>query len=125
MKMAVTKASIEKKVWNLCLCKKKHKDYPAAVVGAILHNSWAVAENGLPSPPIAIQLKNRLEGRLGRLGTILSGNPIGMCAEVGAANKILRTRPTVSANKLIFTTAIRPRTMQKVPMCLNCLTTFR
>jgi hypothetical protein len=122
--MPVTRRSIEIRVWNLCLYKRRYKDYPAAVVAAIFHNNWFIDETGFPPPPIAIQLKKRLEDRLGQIGTRLNGNLIGKCAEVGAANKILRTRPTMPANRLTFTTAIRPRTMQKVPMCLNCTTTF-
>ena len=123
--MPVTRRSIETRVWNICLYKKRYKDYPAAVVGAIFHNGWFIDETGFPPPPIAIQLKRRLEDRLGVIGTRLNDNLIGKCAEVGAANKILRTRPTLAVNRLTLTNAIRPRTMQKVPMCLNCITTFR
>lgn len=123
--MPVTRTSIERRVWNVCLYKKRYKDYPAAVVAAIFHNVWFIDETGFPLPPLAIQLKIRLENRLGVIGTRLNGNLIGKCAEVGAANKILRTRPTLAANRLTFTNAIRPRTMQKIPMCPNCINTFR
>lgn len=122
--MPVTKKSIEIKVWNLCLQKKKLKDYAAAVVGVIFNNSWAIDEQGRIPPPIAIQLKKRLI-QLGPIGTELNGNIIGNCAEMCAANKILRTRPQLNTNRLKFTQAIRPRTMQKIAMCQNCLTTFR
>lgn len=105
-------------------CKKRNKEYPAAVVAAIFNRSWFIDETGFPPPPIAIQLKRRLETRLGTIGDLRNGNRIGKCAEVGAANKILRTRPTVGADRLKFTKAIRPRTMQKVPMCQNCIDTF-
>ncbi|MFD1015718.1 hypothetical protein [Winogradskyella rapida] len=122
--MAVTTKSIETRIWNFCLVKKRNKEYPAAVVAAIFNLSWFIDETGFPPPPIAIQLKRRLETRLGTIGNLRNGNRIGKCAEVGAANKILRTRPTVGADRMKFTQAIRPRTMQKVPMCQNCIDTF-
>lgn len=74
--------------------------------------------------PIAVQLYHRLR-TLGAIGTERNGNKIGKCAEVGAANKILRTRPTLSASRINFTNAYRSRTMDKVPTCLNCIDTFR
>lgn len=116
----MTKKELEKRVWNLCLYKRKSKEYPAAVVGVLFNVNWDINETGFPPPPLAIQLRRRLETRLGIIGNRLNGNIIGKCAEVGAANKILRTRPYVDTNHLVFTQAIRPRTMQRIPMCLNC-----
>jgi hypothetical protein len=123
--MPVTKRSIEVRIWNICLYKKRNRDYPAAVVAAIFHNNWFIDETGFPPPPLAMQLKQRLENRLAQIGTTLNGNIVGKCAEVGAANKILRTRPMLPATRLTFTNAIRPRTMQVIPMCKNCIITFR
>jgi len=122
--MAATLRWLEDKIWNFCLVKRANKEYPAAVVAAIFNLSWFIDETGFPPPPIAIQLLRRLES-LGVIGSQLNGNLIGKCAEVGAANKILRTRPTVAANHLTFTNAIRPRTMQKIRMCRNCELTFK
>lgn len=122
--MPATLKSIDTKVWNICLFKKKNKDYPAAVVGALYHNCWFIEETAFPPPPIALQLYHRLSA-LGDIGSERNGNKIGKCAEVGAANKILRTRPTLPASRINFTNAYRPRTMDKVPTCINCIDTFK
>ena len=100
------------------------KIFPAAVIGASISNHQAVAKTGLnPSDPLFGKLRERLL-RIGNLFEKLNGNIIGCCAEVTAANKILFLSPSAPINKIIFTEAIRPRTMQKIKTCKNCQVTF-
>lgn len=73
------------------------------------------------------QLRKRLE-ELGKIGTIESkrtSNVIGKCAEVKAANHVLKGEKNLDINDLKFTPARRPRTLQKHQACPNCQATFK
>ena len=72
------------------------------------------------------KLENKLKS-LGKIGKQRNGtkNPIGACAEPHAAHKVLKhfgLRMTL--NQVVFSTALRPRTMEKVDYCQNCIDTF-
>lgn len=67
------------------------------------------------------ELKRRLEELKGKSRT---SNIIGKCAEVKAANRVLRGEKGIEINNLTFTPARRPRTLQKHSPCYNCKTTF-
>jgi len=115
---------LERKNKNYALKLKKDKSYPAVVVGA--ENSYfkKVDKSGPISPN---EIVNKLRDKLLSIGNLYSkvnGNTIGCCAEVNAANKVLIKKPYLGLNQIEFSTPIRPRTMQKVPMCKNCNKTF-
>ncbi|MFM4958067.1 hypothetical protein [Aeromonas caviae] len=73
------------------------------------------------------ELKKRLE-KIGPIGTSPSSgktsNIIGKCAEVKAANPVLRGEKGICIINLKFTPARRPRTLQKHRTCSNCQETF-
>lgn len=48
---------------------------------------------------------------------------VGHCSEVNAANKVLRKK-TTDLRYLVFSIAVRPRTMQIIEPCMNCATIF-
>ena len=48
---------------------------------------------------------------------------VGHCSEVNAANKVLLKKRTDLSN-LVFSIAVRPRTMQIIEPCMNCATIF-
>jgi hypothetical protein len=62
-------------------------------------------------------------GSLGKLSKICD-NEIGRCAEVKAANNILRRDKKSKISNIEFTQAIRPRTLEKMSRCPNCVTIF-
>jgi len=111
--------NLEKIVRQQCIIKNENNDYPASVVGASYLQSFFIDKTGFPPPPLADQLELKLK-KLGKLGDLKNGNLIGKCVEESAANKLLRSRKKGKPEEIQFTTALRPRTMQKVPMCKNC-----
>ena len=50
-------------------------------------------------------------------------NGVGRCAEPHAANKTIN-KTLCSINDIIFSLALRPRTLQIIPYCDNCKLTF-
>jgi hypothetical protein len=72
-------------------------------------------------------LQNELK-KLGAIGGMAptngTRNIIGKCAEVKSANQIMNSNDCDDLKKIQFTQAIRPRTMQKIPRCPNCVTVF-
>ncbi|MCF5901906.1 MULTISPECIES: hypothetical protein [Aeromonas] len=74
------------------------------------------------------ELQTLLESQLGKIGTqsnkSASKNIIGKCAEVKSANIILTTDKSCSISDLDFTPAIRPRTLEVINRCPNCVKIF-
>lgn len=73
-------------------------------------------------------LRKSLEkiGKIGEQSKITgSRNIIGKCAEVKAANRILQKDRKSNMANIKFTKPIRPRTMQKMLTCPNCIATFK
>jgi len=103
---------------------QSRKIYPAAVILANHGSETNIDKSGHVPNNLSPQLKVKL-GVLGILGKRSKfGNFIGSCAEIRASNKILNNNPTLSTNRIIFSNAYRPRTMQIVPKCQNCQRTF-
>ena len=107
------------------------RDYPgAAVVAADAHLSFSgrgrsckPQHNEYRATP---KLENKLKS-LGHIGSVRAAcmNPIGACAEPHAARKVLsHIGNRMSLNQLVFSEALRPRTMEKVDYCKNCKDTF-
>lgn len=131
------------KVWCKDICKEVIRnrkragvnngvhDYPgAAAVAADAHLSFS--GRGRSCKPQykeyndTPKLENKLKS-LGKIGKQRAGvkNPIGACAEPHAAHKVLKHfGPRMSLNQVVFSTALRPRTMEKVDYCQNCIDTF-
>lgn len=73
------------------------------------------------------RLKIRLThlGHVGKPSIITnSKNVIGKCAEVKAANQILRKDKKLDVPAIELTPAIRPRTLEIIPRCPNCVAVF-
>lgn len=111
--------------------KNKHdaKDWPAAFVGAeyytIRHfaKTHYISKNSLTSM-LNHQLLTELK-KLGNIGDKVNGYSVGYCAEVYAANKVLATsNVSINIKQIRFSPTIRPRTMQMLKYCSNCLTIF-
>ena len=116
--------SLERKTRNFAIKQRKNKSYPAVVVGAEKSRSKNVDKSGLlNSSEMVKKLKVKLK-TIGDLYTRVNGNSIGCCAEVNAANRLLKKKPYLNLNDIIFSSPIRPRTMQKVKVCKNCRITF-
>ena len=107
------------------------RDYPGAAVIAA-DNSLAYSGRGRSCKPqhgeygSTRKLENKLKS-LGRIGEVRreSKNPIGACAEPHAARKVLtHFGDKMSLNQLVFSKALRPRTMETVEYCRNCKDTF-
>lgn len=98
-------------------------DHAAVVIAK--HKYYAAKDtSGQPPDPIAINLERKLL-TIGDIGERVNGNLIGHCAEVRSSNKFLIIDNTIPLNRIIFSPAMRPRTMQEIPMCNNCRITFR
>ncbi|MBR9847346.1 MAG: hypothetical protein GYB35_15140 [Algicola sp.] len=117
--------SLERKTRFYSLKLKKNKNYVAMVVGAEFSRYKNVNRSKLLcSTEMVSKLEKKLK-TLGDLYTKRNGNTIGCCAEVNAANDILRKNSYLDLNDIVFSTPIRPRTQQKMKMCNNCKLTFR
>lgn len=116
---------LERRTKAFSLNYKKDKMYPSVVVGAEFSYYKRVDKSGPINPNILVNtLKNKL-GNIGNLFTKVNGNIIGCCAEVNSANQILIKKPFLKLNKIQFSKALRPRTMQEIPQCKNCKLTFQ
>jgi hypothetical protein len=66
--------------------------------------------------------------RLGEVGSrsSISGckNIIGKCAEIKSANGLLSVNHRTNEKEIEFTSAIRPRTLERIPRCANCVHVF-
>lgn len=115
---------LERRAYLRALKLQRRRDFPAAIIAAGKSNYIKTDRSGPISPHyICNKLKTRLV-TIGVLYTKLNGNYIGCCAEVNAANQILLRFPFLYPNQVNFSKAIRPRTMQKIPTCRNCINTF-
>lgn len=74
------------------------------------------------------KIKTRLKSMLGEIGKVSlktnCKNIIGKCAEVKAANNVLKLEKRLEIDELLFTNAIRPRSLEVIPRCNNCKTVF-
>ena len=130
------------KVWCKDICKEVIRnrrtdvsngvrDYPGAAVVAA-DRQLSFSERGRSCKPQYKEyigtpvLENKLKS-LGGIGKVRVGckNVIGACAEPHAARRVLNHFGNrISLNQVVFSTALRPRTMEKVDYCQNCKDTF-
>lgn len=105
--------------------KLRNLDIRAAAVVAASYSGFNKKDtSGYVPDPLSPKLKKSLE-RLGPIGTRVNGNLLGCCAEQRASNHLILNFPAVPIKRIMFSDAIRPRTMQKIPMCQNCKSTFQ
>lgn len=108
--------------------RRLQKD-PAVFVGSEFqqYKGWSCNKSRITKKELekklTIRLKNKLE-KLGKLAEKRYKNYLGNCGEVHAANKVLKQNHTIEINQLTFSNAYRPRTLQKIDYCQNCLDTF-
>ncbi len=95
-------------------------------------------ENGVmrygKSQGIPARLSNDLKRQLIFLGAVIGRKShsikcdcpytLGNCSEFNAANNVLLRRRVGNFESLIFSIAVRPRTMQVIEPCMNCATIF-
>lgn len=113
-------------------CKSlRYKDYPAVVVAASYEgiDICKIGESSEPkSSTYHSKIKSILENHLGAIGSYSNNckNKIGNCAEPHAADKLERDIPkNPDCKKYVFGHGYRPRTREKVAMCVNCRKTFK
>ncbi|MFP9112879.1 hypothetical protein ACLI1A_02985 [Flavobacterium sp. RHBU_3] len=115
---------LERRAHQFALGLQTRKLYPAAIICAGKSYYKKVDR----SKPFDSQcISNKLRLRLLTIGDIHSkqnGNLIGYCAEVNAANHVMLKLKHLNPEEVNFSSAIRPRTMQKMPPCKNCKLTF-
>lgn len=109
----------------------RYWDYPA--MACICHNRECTKKRpSFSHPPVQEGWHPILQQTLQLLGPIgshprSSGEHkyiIGQCAEQHAANKYMKHYNENDLNKLDFSPAMRPRTMQIYSHCKNCKSTF-
>lgn len=116
---------LERKNYNYALKLKLERHFPAAVIGAEF-SYYKVVDRS--SREFSIKLVSTLRDKLLKVGALnskINGNLLGRCAEVAAANQILEKAPFTKISNIVFSKALRPRTMQEVPRCKNCKLTFK
>lgn len=105
--------------------ERRNRDNINTVIGAEFESNRAIGHNKAAITKLVSRLKSKLE----TLGSIGSKRPecpypIGNCAEVDASNKVLCRQSSIQLKDIIFSEAIRPRTMGLIPTCQNCIDTF-
>lgn len=88
-------------------------------------HSFRIWYNGNSKPYQHIDLYNRINKRLGRIGAFTQNvkHPIGYCAEQNVANRLLLDCDD-NIDDIQFSVAIRPRTGEVVDYCGNCKALF-
>ena len=102
-----------------------YKFKPAVVIGAEYNGKRTFSH----SKPCDSNMRNSLRKKLRELGDLYIqkngiGNPVGNCAEVNVAQKLMIGDRNLDITQITFSTPIRPRTEQPVPTCSNCNQTF-
>ena len=108
---------------------QKNKYLPAAVCSCMNKTTRKLSMN--ISKPCPKFLVSPIKKELAKLGYPKNAksrksyctNPLGNCAEVNAANCLLR-KGTTGLDNILFGLAIRPRTMEIILPCSNCSSIF-
>jgi hypothetical protein len=101
----------------------------AVIVGCQFNQYKGIAVNRpyITDKQLIAELDYRLLTKLKILGTLAwkrNKNYLGNCAEVHASNKVLKQNNIVQLDQIVFSLAYRPRTLQVIDYCQNCLDTF-
>jgi hypothetical protein len=116
--------SLEKKTKAVALSYAKVRRYPADVAGAEYSYYKRVDKSGPINPACLVRTLREKLVAIGNLLEKANGNTVGCCVEVNCANQLLIKGPDLKLNKIQFSSPLRPRTMQVVPICKNCKSTF-
>jgi len=96
-------------------------------VQGIKYSSSGTSYRILPLHKYVKPIRKRLN-KLGKIGSTSditkTSNIIGKCAEVKAINNLLKRESHLEVDNVVFTKAIRPRTLEKIPRCKNCISIF-
>lgn len=116
--------TLNRRAYKFALRLQMQKKYPATVIGAG-KSYYKKVDRSQPISPLVLSDKLRKKlATIGKLFTLQNGYYIGCCSEVNAANYVITKLPHLNLNEIVFSPAIRPRTMQKIPTCKNCKITF-
>jgi hypothetical protein len=101
----------------------------AVIVGCQFNQYKGIAVNHpyMTYKQLIVELDYRLLRKLKILGPLArkrNNNYLGNCAEVHASNKVLKQTPIIELDQIVFSLAYRPRTLQVIDYCQNCLDTF-
>lgn len=109
----------------------RRKDYPAVLVSCgdptiNIHKEECSRDcRGYEYKPQIAQALLKI-GPIGGKSNIKGcANFVGHCAEPHAANEVIKQGSKQSIGQLLFSEAIRPRTMQIVSYCDNCKAIFK
>ncbi|WP_421228071.1 hypothetical protein [Aeromonas enteropelogenes] len=122
--------SIQKKTFskNKKLYERHIRDFVACTIAGKSKKFYSFGTSHNTLHLYHHEIKNLLESRLGVIGCASkktgSPNIIGKCAEVKSANYILTMDKSCRLNELEFTPAIRPRTLEIISRCPNCVSIF-
>lgn len=117
-------ATLDRKSYKFALKLQKLGLKPAAVIVA---GKSYFKKNGRSRPPSPYINSDKLRIQLSSLGelyTRVNGNYLGCCAEIDAADHVMSKLRDLKPDEVNFSDARRPRTMQIVPPCKNCKSTF-
>jgi hypothetical protein len=120
-----TYTSLEKKAFKYALGLQIRGYHPAAVIAAGKSHYKNVGRSQPPSPHIFSDKLRIQLSILGEMYTRVNGNFLGCCAEVNAADNLMTKLRYLNPKDINFSNARRPRTMQIVPTCQNCISTFK
>ena len=101
----------------------------ACSIGArgIKYSSFGTSHKILPNYKYLKPIRTHLN-KLGKIGSTSnitkSSNIIGKCAEIKATNNLLKRESNLEVDNVTFTKARRPRTLEIIPRCKNCITIF-
>lgn len=102
-------------------------DYVACVIGAKTKKYHGFGTSHVVLSKYHPKLLSCLQ-TLGKVGSASkfsgTGNIVGKCAEAKAANGLLSLDASSDINDIKFTAAIRPRTMEVISPCPNCVQIF-
>jgi hypothetical protein len=115
---------LEKKAYKYALRLQMRGYHPAAIIAAGKSYYKKVGRSRPPSPHINSDKLRMKLSTLGQIYTQVNGNFLGCCAEVDAADYIMTKLRHLDPNQVDFSNARRPRTMQIIPPCKNCKSTF-
>ncbi len=87
--------------------------------------SFGTSHKTLKSYNEKIFSRLKILGNIGAKSNLTdSSNEIGKCAEIKSANYLLNDNDELDVSDIYFTSAIRPRTLEKIPRCSNCIHIF-
>lgn len=116
------RAHVENLLINYCIRFRPYGNYPAAIIACWYYGSFIIERSGAAPTPLSLELAQKLS-QIGPIGSLQNGNIVGCCAEVRASNSVMMIN-NLRLDRLHFTEARRPRTMQVIPRCINCQNTF-